>query len=98
MLESLVSLSILALFIGVVFPFCMDMMVLRSETKTNSELSRFLYESAMFYKQKELGNRQFHSGDVRAYSVETGSSIHIYVDGEKVSGIDLVSVEWMQRE
>lgn len=98
MLESLVSLSILALFIGVVFPFAMELLVLREQAKTDVELNRFLYESAMFYDKDEVNDRDFVSGDVSANSVETDSSIHIYYEGDRLSGIDFLSAEWTLRE
>ncbi|SFC14053.1 hypothetical protein SAMN04488102_103194 [Alkalibacterium subtropicum] len=94
MLESLVSLSILALFIGVVFPFAMELMVIREQTKTNVELNRFLYETALFYDQGDLKSRQFVSGDVKAHSIEIASSIRIYAEEDLVSSVELITAEW----
>lgn len=96
MMESLVSLSILALFIGIVFPFCMELFTLREQTKTDVELSRFLYESAMFYDKENQRSRQFQSGDVNAHSMETDTSIQIYSEEHKVLSIDFLYAKWHQ--
>lgn len=94
MLESLVSISILAFFIGIVFPFAMELLVIREQTKTDVELNRFLYESALFYDKDDLKSRQFLSGDVKAHSIETDSSIHIYIEEDRVREIDFIAAEW----
>ncbi|GEK91356.1 type II secretion system protein [Alkalibacterium kapii] len=93
-LESLVSISILAFFVSVVLPFSMEMLIIRSKEKQDVELNRFLYESALFYDSDKPENKIYHSGNVSAHSIETNQSIHIYMDKEKVSGIDYISAEW----
>ncbi|MGO2602814.1 MAG: hypothetical protein ACTH80_01885, partial [Alkalibacterium gilvum] len=93
-LESLVSLSILAFFVGIVIPFSMEMLLLRSQKKEQVEASRFLYESALFYDASQPKDKTYHSGGVSAHSIETEKSIHIYIDNERITKMDYISAEW----
>jgi len=93
-MESLVSLSILALFVGLVFPVAMDLLVVREQAKADAELSRFLYESALFYDQDDLMNRSFSSGGVSASSLETKGSILICHDDEVVRTLRFLHADW----
>lgn len=97
-LESLVSLSILAFFVGIVLPFSMDMLLLREQKKEQVEANRFLYESALFYDASQPENKSYQSGIVSAHSVETEKSIHVYIDNEKITGVDYISAEWNKNE
>lgn len=94
MMESLVSLSILTLFISIVFPFSLDILAVREQVKTEVEMNRFLYESALFYKRDEPQNKTFTSGNTLAYSIETSSSIRIYSEEDKVSALTFISAQW----
>ncbi|MDZ7834858.1 MAG: hypothetical protein U5K84_05505 [Alkalibacterium sp.] len=94
LMESLVSLSILGLFVGTVFPFGMDLLVMREQAKADAELSRFLYESAMFYDKDDLMDRSFSSGGVTASSVESRESIVIYQNDEAVRNINFLYADW----
>lgn len=94
MMESLISLSILALFVGIVLPFSMELLTVREQVKKEVEVNRFLYESALFYNKEELNNKHFLSGEIRAYSIETRDSIHIYDGEDKVADVDYISADW----
>ena len=94
LMESLVSLSILVLFVGLVFPVGMDLLVMREQAKVDTELSRFLYESALFYDKDDLMNRSFSSGGVTASSVETRESIVIYQNDEAVRNLNFLYADW----
>ncbi|MFO8069534.1 MAG: type II secretion system protein [Alkalibacterium sp.] len=94
MVESLVSLSILALFMGVVFPFSLELLTIRAQAKVEIELSRFLYESALFYDMTDPKNAHFSSGKATAASVETNKSIRLYVEDTEVRSIEFLSAEW----
>ncbi|OJF94303.1 type II secretion system protein [Alkalibacterium sp. 20] len=94
MIESIVSLSILALFIGGVFPFSLELLTIREQAKVEIELSRFLYESALFYDRMDPKNEYFSSGRVTANSVTTNKSIHLYVEDKEVRSIGFLSAEW----
>lgn len=94
MMESLVSLSILALFVGVVFPFSLEVLAVREQVKEDVELSRFLYESALFVDLEESGAKTFTSGNIQARSIETRRNIEIYCEEEKVKEITFLSTQW----
>lgn len=94
MMESIVSLSILALFIGVVLPFCLELLTIREQAKVEIELSRFLYDSALFYDMTDPKNEYFSSGRATANSVATSKSIHLYVEDEEVRSVSFLSAEW----
>ena len=94
LMESLISLSILALFIGVVFPFSMELFTLREQMKTDVELNRFLYESAKFYDKNEPKQQAFTSGNVSASGTEDEEGIYIYHEEDRTVRIDFISAEW----
>ena len=94
MLESLISLSILALFIGAVLPFFIEVFSIRDQSKVQVESTRFLYESAVFWERDKEKEEAFSSNGVQVKSVQNSNSITIIWEGKEHISTKLQSVEW----
>lgn len=96
LMESLVSLSILALFIGIVLPFFIELFYLREQAKMDVEGSRFLYESAVFWDPEKEGVEQFSSMEINGLSKKDKQSITIYLEGKENNKTTIKKIEWFE--
>lgn len=97
LLESIVSLTILAVFVGVVLPFFFSLFHTREAAKREVELNRFVYESSLFW-ETEAALSSFSSDTIQAASHQSNRSITIYVDGVPSQSMKVESVEWKRSE
>ncbi|WP_106193983.1 hypothetical protein [Alkalibacterium olivapovliticus] len=95
LLEALISISLLMLVLAGTVPFFIDIFEVRQLAKKDVELSRFLYESALFWEMKETVE-QVSSGTRKAEA--TGSSNRIYIRGEdgNETEVELLSIKWSE--
>ncbi|GAA0352608.1 hypothetical protein GCM10008932_01990 [Alkalibacterium iburiense] len=96
LLESLVSLSILVLFVGAVLPFFMGVFSIRNLAKSQVESTRFLYESALFWEREGVKKESFHSNGVEVNSLHQSNAITIIWEGEERVSTKIQSIKWTE--
>lgn len=96
LLESLVSLSILVLFVGVVLPFFVELFYIRNQAKGQVESTRFLYESAVFWERDQEKEESYDSNGIQVKSLQDSDSITIIWEGKEHISTKIQSIEWIE--
>lgn len=95
LLEAFISLSILVLLLAGTLPYFVDVFEVRNQSKSDVELKRLLYESAMVWEGK-YSSEDVKSGNVKATSqIDTNQIIIRGEDGNE-TGLEILSVKWAE--
>lgn len=95
LLEAMISMSILIFLLAGTMPYFVDLFEVRYQAKNKVEISRFLYESSLFWEREETV-KTVTSGNSKAVVIEEASKISIKGEDGSETEVELFTIIWAE--